>query len=327
MKALITGASGYLGQRLATHMAESGTEVIALIRTPSKSKLLDHPNITVVQGDLTNRETIHKIIPSCNKVFHLAAYARFSSGHVDQYYKINLDATRMLLDASWKCGVKKFVFCSTAGVLGHTLITPLDENSQRLYSFTNNYDLSKYLAEKEVLRYADRGMDALIVSPTRIYGPGIRTMTSGVNQFIEKLIRDFFVTIPQKQGARGNYGYIDDIVDGHLLAMEKGVAGEKYILGGENISYEDLIRTVKKFDHNKNFLISASGNFITLMAYLESIKAFCTNTEPQLTPELASRIGLNFMFDCSKSIRDLGYRITPFEEGIQKTIHYLLEKQ
>ncbi len=323
MSVFITGASGYLGQRLATHLADSGTKVTALIHTASKSKFLDHPNIRVVQGDLTNPQEILKNLYSCNKVFHLASYARLWSRNVDLSYKINLEATQMLLEASWKYSIQKFVYCSTAGVMGHTLKTPLNEDSQRAFSFTNDYDLSKYLAEKEVLRYADLGLDALIVSPTRIYGPGIRTMTSGVNLFIEKLLKNTFVTIPQKNGASGNYGYIDDIVAGHISAMDKGIAGEKYILGGENVSYAELIRTVKKFDHKRNFLIPASGNLITLMAYLESFKALCTNTEPKLTPELANRIGLNFMFDCSKSIRELGYHITPFEEGIQKTVQYL----
>jgi nucleoside-diphosphate-sugar epimerase len=199
----------------------------------------------------------------------------------------------------------------------------LIENDPRTSSFDNDYDLSKYLAEKSVKEYCSKGIFTVIVNPPRVYGPGQLRHSSGVNRFVLQLLNNRISILPWQLGVRANYAFIDDVVNGHILAMEKGLGGERYILGGENVSYKRFGDTVKEISQTKNIYVRIPPLLLKAYSQIELVRGKLNGHQPLITPNVAKRIQLDKMFDCSKAIRQLCYRITPFEEGMRITIDHL----
>lgn len=327
MKSFITGASGYLGQRLAIKLAENGEKVHALIRNPKAVKTLEHPNIKVFFGDVLDDISIKTAMKGCDTVFHVAALARVWTKNSDDFYKINVGGTSNVIRISQELNVSKFIQTSSTGTIGPSLNLPNNEETPRWSSFNNDYEISKSLADTELLKHVAKGFPGLIVMPSRIFGPGIASPSSGVNRIIIGFIKKGFAVIPKQSGVIGNYGFIDDIINGHILARDKGAIGEKYILGGENKTLGELFEVIKN-RVNKNGLVLKIP--VWPLSYYSLFSQFLADRfgiEPRITPDLVKRLGQNSAFDCSKAISQLGYRITPFEEVIETTIRFLSQSE
>ena len=132
--------------------------------------------------------------------------------------------------------------------------------------------------------------------------------------------------MPWRLGVRANYAFIDDVVNGHILAMEKGLGGERYILGGENVSYKRFADTVKQISQTKNTYFRMPPFLLKAFSHIELMRGKLNGHVPLITPAIAKHIQVDKIFDCSKAIRQLGYRITPFEEGMKITIDHLKNK-
>jgi nucleoside-diphosphate-sugar epimerase len=241
----------------------------------------------------------------------------------DIFYQQNVGGTNNVLEAALKEGVSKFVYTSTCGVWGPCHDHLLIENDPRTSSFDNDYDLSKYLAEKSVKEYCSKGLFTVIVNPPRVYGPGLPRHSSGVNRLILHLLSKRVSTMPWRLEVKANYAFIDDVVNGHIQAMEKGLGGERYILGGENVSYKRFADTVKQISQTKNTYLRIPPFLLKAFSQVELVRGKLNGHEPWITPNVVKRIQLDKMFDCSKAIRQLGYHITPFEEGMKITIDHL----
>jgi nucleoside-diphosphate-sugar epimerase len=326
MKILVTGASGYIGNKLVNILANEGNKIHALIRSAGAEKLLQHPNITIFKGDILDKESLSIAMKGCRQVYHTAGMVKLWAKNPDVFYQQNVGGTNNVLDAALKEGVNKFVYTSTCGVWGACNDHLLIENDPRISSFDNDYDLSKHLAEKSVKEYCNRGLFTVIVNPPRVYGPGLLRHSSGVNRFILRLLDKKISLMPWRLDVKANYAFIDDVVHGHILAMEKGLGGEKYILGGENVSYKRFADTVKEISQTKNIFVRMPPFLLKAFSQAELLRGKLNGHEPLITPNVAKRIQLDKMFDCSKAIRQLGYRITPFEEGMKITIDHLKNK-
>jgi nucleoside-diphosphate-sugar epimerase len=323
MISLISGASGYLGQKLAIKLAENGERVHALIRNPDAAKFLEHPNIKVFYGDILDTNSIQKAMDGCNVVFHVAALARIWTKDQNDFYKVNVEGTSNMIKVAKQLNISKFILTSTTGTIGPSLNLSNNEETPRWSSFNNDYEISKSMAEKELLNAASLGFPGLIVLPSRIYGPGIESPSSGVNRVIVGLMKKGFAVIPKQSHPLGNYAYIDDVVAGHILARDLGGIGEKYILGGENKSLDQLFEVIKKGLKRKSILIKLP---LWPMAYFSQVSQFLADTfgvEPKITPDFVKRLNQDSAFDCQKAKDKLGYTITPFEEGIDTTIQFL----
>ncbi len=323
MKILVTGASGYIGNKLAHVLAGNGNKVHALIRSDKAEKLLQHPNITIFKGDIMDKESLINAVKGCKQVYHTAGYVKLWAKNPDVFYEQNVGGTNNVLEAALKGGVNKFVYTSSCGVWGPCNDHILIENDPRTSSFDSDYDLSKYLAEKSVREYCNKGLFTVIVNPPRVYGPGLPRQSSAINRFILLLLNNKISLLPWRLQIKGNYAFIDDVVNGHILAMANGLGGERYILGGENVSYKRLSETVKQFSRSKNIYIRIPPFLLKTFAGFELVRGKLNGHEPLLTPNIARRIELNKTFDCSKSIRQLGYKITPFDVGLKITIEHL----
>jgi nucleoside-diphosphate-sugar epimerase len=324
MKILVTGATGYLGNRLTLRLAELNNEIHILVRNPNSENIPQHKNIRVFSGDITDKPSITVAIDGCEQVYHTAALVKAFDKDSSLFYKVNVEGTRNLLDSALETGVKKFVFTSSCSVIGATIKEAMCENDTRISPLDNDYDNTKFLAENIVKEFSNKGLHTVIVSPSKVFGPsGFETKTISVNTIINKFIKGEFTFIPKPSKLVANYCLIDDVVEGHILAMSKGKAGENYILGGENISFETLFQTIGTLSEKKGKLIEIPRIIMKTFAILQWIKFKATNGEPLITENSIRQIYCNKIFSSDKATRELGYKITPLREGLQQTIHFL----
>lgn len=323
MKILITGATGFVGHQLALTLAERGNDINVLVRNPDSVHVPMHKNIRVFTGDITDKQSITAAIKECEQVYHTAALVKIFDKDPRLFHEINVEGTRNMLEKSLESGVKKFVFTSSCSVIGPSLKEPMCEDNSRITSFDNDYDITKFLAENLVTDYIHKGLFTVIVSPSKVFGPGIETHPISVNTVLKKFIKGSPTFIPKPGSLTANYCYIDDVVNGHILAMANGTGGEKYILGGENISFLDFFQTVRSLSGTKAKLIQTHEFFIKIWVALQWIQYKTTNKEPYVTEKGIRQIFCNKIFSSEKAIRQLGYKITPLREGLQETIQFL----
>ena len=323
MKVCITGASGYLGNKLAHTLAARGIQVHALARSISAGAVLQHPNIIIHEGDILQKDSLSKAMKGCNQVYHTAARVGVWAKDPSEFYQVNVEGTRNVLDAAVASGVEKFVFTSTCGVIGPTPGKPLDETDQRSIGFEIDYDLSKKKAEDLVLEYARNQIHALIVSPSKIFGPGNVSHSLTANAIIDAFLKKGIAFIPQPGTYQVCFAFLDDIVEGHILAMEKGRSGEKYILGGTNISYYAFFNRIRLLSAGKKYILSVPKPVIKGWAYMQVLNHQLTCRPIRFTVSSVDHLFSNYIFSSEKAIRELGYRITPLEEALKKTIQFL----
>lgn len=323
MKILVTGATGYVGHNLSLALAQQGDQVHILVRNPQSAFIPHHPNIRVFVGDITKKETISIAMLGCEKVFHTAALVKHYASDPAIFYDTNVEGTRNVLDAALETGVLKLVFTSTCGVIGPTLLEPMNETDPRITSFDSDYDLSKFLAEKLVDEYEKKGLASVIVRPSKVYGPGVETHLISVNSTIKRFIEGKLTFCPNNLHFISNYVFINDLVKGHILAMEKGISGQKYILGGENLSYAEFFKTIRSVSGTRGILFPAPKIMAQLYGYLHVLKSKLTGKEPVFSAGSAKLFYCNKSFSSSKAISELGYSITPFAKALQPTIQFL----
>ncbi|MBP6757886.1 MAG: NAD-dependent epimerase/dehydratase family protein [Flavobacterium sp.] len=324
MKILITGATGYLGHRLALALAERNNGVHILVRNPDSSNIPQHKNIKVFAGDITDKQSITPAIAECGQVYHTAALVKAFDKDATLFYKVNVEGTRNLLESALETGVEKFVFTSSCSVIGPTLKAEMCENDKRISPLDNDYDATKYLAENLVKEYGKKGLHTVIVSPSKVFGPsGFEAKSISVNTVISRFIKGETTFVPKPSQLIANYCFIDDVIEGHILAMSKGNVGEKYILGGENISFSEFFQTVGMLSEKKSRLIEIPKFVMKTLAFIQWIQFKATNKEPLITENGIKQIYCNKIFSSEKATRELGYAITPLREGLQQTIHFL----
>jgi nucleoside-diphosphate-sugar epimerase len=326
MKVMVTGAAGYIGNKLAHALANKGCIVHAFVRSKRSEKIFHHQNIRVFYGDLLNTTSICNAMDGCDQVYHTAGLVRLWANDPSQFYLHNVTGTENILNAALALHVKKLVYTSSCGVWASSILHPLTETDPRTNAFNNDYDLSKFLAEKLVKEYSYKGLFTVIVNPPRVYGPGLMRHSNAVNRFLNYVLRSRIVFVPGNKNAESNYAFIDDVINGHILAMQKGLAGERYILGGENASYEKLVHVAQRVGNFKNVLITLPKSLATLFSWVELIRGRVTRHDPICIPSIVERMFVSKTLDSSKAIKQLGYNVTPLEKGIHITIEYLNEQ-
>jgi nucleoside-diphosphate-sugar epimerase len=323
MKIFITGASGYLGFSVLQSALAKGHEVHALVRQPQHFPSFNHPGLFLHGGDITDAVSVQQAMEGCSQVFHLAALSRLEHPKRQQYYSINVQGTYNVLEAALKEGISKLVYTSSCAVFGPSGEHPLTEEDPRMVPFENDYEISKHCAEQLVKEYVKKGLSAVIVNPPRIYGPGLSTTANPITSLIGRALKCGFIMIPTNKEVQGNYALISDVTEGHFLAMEKGKAGERYILGGENISYGDFFETLRQMAAQRIRLISVPGYLMKAAAGLTSATAKVTGRSTQFTPRIVSRLLQQRAVSSDKAVQQLGYQITPFPQAMSQTIHHL----
>jgi len=322
----ITGATGFIGANLALYLAEKGHIIHALHRANADTSNIIHKNIKLFTGDICDVSSIEKAINGCSGVFHIAAYAKQWNKDKNKFYDVNYQGTLNVLQAAQQHEVKKIVVTSTAGVIGpSTNQEVVNEDTIRTVGFFFDYEKTKWMAEEKIQEFVSNGMNISIVNPTRVYGPGLLSESNGVTTMIKKYYHGKWHMIPGNGTKIGNYVFIDDVVAGHYSAYTKGVSGERYILGGENISYNELFNKLNEIIEDKHYLIKIPAFLMRFIARVNMILFHITGKPPFLTPGSAKRFLFHWNVSSEKAIKQLGYNPIPFSQGAQKTIDWINE--
>ena len=323
MNIFITGATGFIGQHLAKRLADEGHIIHAIYRSFEKTKSLIHGNVRWFKGDIMDVESLEIAMKGCVQVYHLAAYAVVWEKNPDDFEKYNVQGTINVIETAVKSGINDIVVTSTAGVFGPSIKSVIDENSISSVLYFTGYEKSKAESEKIIEPYSKNGLRIIIVNPTRVYGPGILNESNSVTKMIKKYIKGKWHILPGNGKSIGNYAFIDDVVNGHILAMQKGRTGERYILGGENVSYKEFFNNINKITGKKHFLLKTP--LILMLGFAKLLILFnrLFGIRPLITPAHVRKFNCNWETNIFKSKKELGYLITSFNEGLKKTIYWV----
>lgn len=323
MKVFITGATGFIGTRLANVLAEKGHIVHALYRSKEKAKAINHPNIKLFKGDILNTESLKAAIEGCEQVYHIAAFTDVWAKDNQFIYDLNVTATENILQLALEYKVKKLVFTSTAGVFGPSITGKITEATQRSMDYFLEYERTKDIAEGKVKEFVKKGLNAMIVNPTRVYGPGLLSKSNSVTIMIKSFSEGKWRVIPGNGKSIGNYVFVDDVVEGQQLAMNKGVSGERYILGGDNISYLDFFNTLRKLTNRRHRLFKLPLFIMLFFSHTLMFLNKLFGIKPMITPALVRKFNYDWVVSSEKAIEKLGYQPCSFEQGAIKTLEWL----
>jgi nucleoside-diphosphate-sugar epimerase len=266
---------------------------------------------------------------NCMHVFHLAAYAKNWAPDPKIFFDQNVTGMKNVFNAAKRTGIKRVVWTSTIVTFGPTApgVTG-DELMPRITGkYFTEYEETKAIAEKEALKLAAEGFPVVIVNPTRVYGPGKMTEGNSVSLMIDQYDRGQMPIIPNHGVNIGNYALVDDLVRGHILAMEKGRIGERYIIGGENTSLKHFFELVAEISGKKHFQMNLPPKVALAYGSLQKLAANTFGIYPQITTGWVETFLQDWVYSCAKAERELGYKFTPLKEGIRLTYEWILQQR
>jgi farnesol dehydrogenase len=324
MKIFVTGASGFIGNNLASRLAAENNDVTILLRNLALGKHFTHKGIRVVPGDIANTEILKSGMEGCEQVFHLAAYARPVAADKDLPWKTNVEGTRNILNAAHEQGIKKVIITSTAGTIGWSRNgLSVDEQTLNPPEFYTAYEKTKAAVEKMAFESSSDKMEVIVVNPTRVFGPGRLSESNSVTKIINLYGRGLWRIIPGDGNSIGNYAFIDDVVNGHILAARHGKGGERYILGGENLSFMELFDTLGRVFGKKRYMFKISSSGLKRIAHAQDFLSQLARRPPMITGSWIDKYLRNWIMSSNKAIMNLSYSVTPFEEGVARTVEWL----
>ncbi len=325
MAIFVSGGTGYIGQKLVQALVRSNEEVHVLLRKQSDRAGLAHAKIRVFEGDILDKDTVRRALRGCTRAFHLAAYARVWAPSSDVYIAYNVGGLRNVLEGCMEVGTQRVVFTSSALTVGPTNGVAADENTPRSADFFTGYEYSKYLAEKEAAKYAARGLHVVTVNPARVYGPGKPTEANAVTRMLCLYAKGKFPLVLNRGEQIGNYVLVDDVVNGHLLAMEKGRAGERYVLGGENVDLKGLFEMLYEVSKLRKFQFHVPSWVARVVGSAEELRARLLHSSPFISRGWVETFLRDWALSSEKASRELGYTFTPLREGLTRTWKWLTE--
>ena len=323
MATLITGATGLIGARLARERADAGESVHALCRTGSNTTFLEHENITIIRGDVTNAHDVERAMDGCDEVYHLAEFAHTWAPDRTVFERVNVGGLQHVITAAAPNPSTKIVFSSTRMTLAPSDDCAADEFSSATAPVLTEYARSKVAAEALAQRAADRGIHIVIVQPTRMFGPGPLTETNAVTRLVRNYLAGTWRVMPGSGECVANYAFVDDIVRGMHCAMMRGRAGERYLLGGENATYLQFFGTVANICGQERWMFGLPRSMAMAFAGLQLKRAQWTKRYPLITPEWTDAVMRHWACTSEKAQRELGYIITPMSDALAATIRWI----
>lgn len=320
MKVLVTGATGFVGGAVARALVRAGIDVRVLARSESELKNLEGLMVEQRVGDLRDPASLRKALTGCQQLYHVAAHYALWAKDPSIFYDINVTGTRNLLEAAREAGIERTVYCSTIGAIGLPPHGGLgtEDTPVSLDQMAGHYKRSKYLAEQEVLKLAKAGLPVVIVNPSAPVGAGdVKPTPTG------QIIVDFMKgRMPAYIETGMNIVDVDDVATGHLLAMQKGRQGERYILGCRNLMLREVFEILSRITGVKAPSIKLPRIAILPFAYGNQWLANLTGQPPRIPLEGVKMAKYKMHYDCSKAIRELGIPQTPPEVALEKAVRW-----
>lgn len=317
MRIFVTGANGFIGSHLVPILVKRGHQVVCLVRDPQKAGRLAQPGVELAAGDVTQRETMRGPMQGADVVIHLAGWYAIGNHDKARMQAINVDGARNTLELAAELGVPKIIHTSTVGVFGNTHGKIADETYRvGKEEMASEYERTKWAAHYEVaVPLQQRGAPLIITQPGGVTGAGD---TSPHVQTFDMFLQHMPVMFGAKSGI--TMAHVDDIAEGHALAMEKGKDGESYILAGACLTYRDVFERLEKISGISAAKLWGPGwmaqGMSGMMGALEGI-----GMHPAFSAEaLATLADYTFWGTADKAKRELGWHERPLDETFKEVL-------
>lgn len=317
MKYFVTGATGFIGGRLARTLVEMGHQVVTIARTPEKAGDLVTLGIEVHKGDLTDKESMRAPMTGVDGVFHVAAWYKLGERDTSMAQGINVDGSRNVFELMRELNIPKGVYTSTLAVNSDTHGQVVDESYSYEGAHLSEYDRTKWEAHHRVaVPMMQQGLPLVIVMPGLVYGVGD---TSSVRQMFIQYLQRKLPMLPQRTAL--TWAHIDDIAQGHILAMEKGKPGETYIIAGPVHTVAEGFEVAERITGIPAPKIQASPTLLRIMGgFMGVVEKIIPVPETMAGETLRAMAGTTYIGSNAKAKRELGYNPRPMEEGLPEVL-------
>lgn len=315
MTNLVTGANGFVGAAVVRALVARGETVRALVRERSNTVNLDGLAVDIVRGDITDPESLRRAADGCAWLLHVAADYRLWAPDETAMYRTNIDGSLNVVESAAAAGVERMVYTSSVAVLGtHADLSPADETTPVGFAdMVGPYKRSKFLAEQAVRERSEAlGFDVVIVNPSTPIGPGdFRPTPTG------RIIVDAALgRMPAYVDTGLNIVHVDDVAEGHLLARDSGRPGERYILGGADMSLKNILASVAAHCGRKPPSVRLPRAAVYPIAIVSQTLARIWGIEPRVTLDGLRMSKKHMYFSSRKAETELGYRARPADQAI-----------
>jgi dihydroflavonol-4-reductase len=328
---LVTGGTGFVGSRLTQELVRRGQRVKVLARPGSSRRALggiDPSRLEIVEGDVTIGHTVYRALSGCHALFHVAAEFKIWDRRPAKILDAAIVGTRETLLAAKKRGVEKIVVTSSTAAVGATR-DPVEMDETFAFNRQDSapYIAAKQRAERVALEMADQGLPVVVVNPATIVGPGDYKPTPSADLLLTFLRWRMPFGFPFTPGGFSVVD-VDDVVTGHILAMERGKVGDRYILGGTNTTVEDLFVMLAEITGLRGPGFECPPGLVVLGGALSEIYGHFSQRTPQLTYKFArDYIGSYVWVSSRKAETELGYTHRPLRTTIARAVRFFLENR
>jgi dihydroflavonol-4-reductase len=320
-RTLITGATGLVGSAVARKLVAEGFPVRALVRSNSPRSQLDGVDLELVAGDMRDAESVRRAMAGVRYVFHVAADYRLWARDPNEIFAANVDGTRIIMQEAKRAGVERVVYTSSVATLGLRADgSPADETIPlSVDEGIGPYKRSKIAAERLVeAMVADDRLPAVIVNPSTPIGPrDVKPTPTG--RIIVEAARG---RVPGFLDTGLNLVHVDDVAEGHIAALKRGVIGERYILGGEDVLLADMLAEIARRVGRRPPRLRLHPAMVIPVAYIAEATARLTGREPFTTRDGIRMAAHRMFFTAAKAERDLGVRARPYREALADAIQW-----
>jgi len=319
MSTLVTGAAGFLGSHVARQLVARGDEVRVLLRASSTNRAIADLPLEYVTGDLRDLASLDRAMKGVKRVFHVAADYRLWARRSQEIYDSNVGGTRNLLEAAKRAGVEQLIYTSTVATIAVDRPQhPNEFTDAKLEEMVGHYKRSKWMAEREALDAAKSGLPVIVAMPTTPVGPWDWKPTP-----TGKIILDFLNgNMPGYVETGLNFVGVEECAAGHLLVAEKGKVGERYLLGGENLTLKQMLDTLAKITGLRAPSLKIPHGLALGVAYANTALSRLVGREPGIPVE-GVKIARHMMFvDCARAKGELGFQAGPVAAALERAVRW-----